>query len=71
MKFTGVSLPQVVISMSEKFEPKEYLVRTGVSVDQLTLEELQQEVCRLIEYLEEYSDLAIKLEDLEAKWRGL
>lgn len=53
-----------------EFDPSEYQVRTGVKVTDLTVEELQQEVCKLIEHLEEYSELAAKIESLENKWRG-
>lgn len=54
----------------EKFDPTEYQVDSKRTVDQLTFEELQQEVCRLIDHLEEYSELTEKLADLEKIWRS-
>lgn len=53
--------------------PTEYLcLRKGVttSIAELSREELEQEVCLLMECLESYSELASQFEVLEDVWRN-
>lgn len=52
------------------YDPKQYQVRTGVDVADLTFEEMQQEICKLIDYLEKFSDIKEMVDDLEDRWRN-
>lgn len=52
-------------------EMREYLVATGKRVTDLkTLEECWQEICDLIDDLEEFSVLAVRMEEIDQRWRG-